>query len=127
MKVYTREQLIKRLKICVVIGLIASVAFMILGVSPMLSTSESRTIGDVLLVAAYFVGAAILFPISLLAMSFNFGRMMLGMIAPIPILSYFIEFFKAYVYAIKALIVIFKRDEKLVIASSKKSKEEAAE
>lgn len=40
---------------------------------------------------------------------------MLGLIAPIPILSYFIEIFKSWVYAIKALIVIFKHKEKLVI------------
>ncbi len=82
----------------------------------------STTFGDILMIALYVAGAVILFPTSVMAMSFNFGNMLIGIIAPIPILSYFIEFFKAYVYVIKALIVIFRREEKLVIVLNKKNK-----
>ncbi len=121
MKVFTREQLIKRLKICGIIGIICVIPFIILTIVPMFSDG-STTFGDILMIALYVAGAVILFPTSVMAMSFNFGNMLIGIIAPIPILSYFIEFFKAYVYVIKALIVIFRREEKLVIVLNKKNK-----
>lgn len=85
------------------------------------------TFGDILTAALYVAGAIVLFPTSVMAMSFNFGNMLIGIIAPIPILSYFIEFFKAYIYVIKALVVIFKGQEKLTIVLNKKAKNKTDE
>lgn len=108
MKVYTREELVKRLKICTVIGLIMIPVFVATQI--MIETPLIVTAGCVVL-------GIVAFPFSVFAMSFNFGKMMLGMIAPIPILSYFIEIFKGWGYAIKGLIVIFKNKDQLVIGS----------
>ncbi len=83
------------------------VATQIMAEAPLISTAGSVVLG------------VVAFPFSVFAMSFNFGKMMLGLIAPIPILSYLIEIFKGWVYAIKALIVIFKNKDKLVIGSEK--------
>lgn len=110
MKVYTREQLIKRLKTCTIIGLIMIAVFVasqIMIEAPLASTAISVVI------------AIVAFPFSVFAMSFNFGKMMLGLIAPIPFLSYLIEIVKGWGYAVKALIVIFKNKENLVIGSEK--------
>ncbi|MBQ7004995.1 MAG: hypothetical protein IJN68_01035 [Clostridia bacterium] len=126
MKVYTREQLIKRLKICGIIGIICVIPFIFLTIIPMFSEG-STTFGDILMIALYIAGAIILFPTSVMAMSFNFGNMLIGIIAPIPILSYFVEFFKAYYYVIKALIVILRQEEKLVIVLNKKSNKNGSE
>lgn len=57
----------------------------------------------------------VLLPISIFGMSFNFGKIMLGIIAPIPVLSSVIESFKSIVYAIKGIIVLVKKQDCLVI------------
>lgn len=81
------------------------VATQIMTEAPLMSTASSVVLG------------VVAFPFSVFSMSFNFGKMMLGLIAPIPLISYLIEIVKGWGYAIKALIVIFKNKEKLVIGS----------
>lgn len=82
------------------------------------------SVGGVITWAAGLIIGLVAFPVWCLGASFNFGKMMLGMIAPIPLLSYFIEACKAYVYGIKAIIVIVKKKDSLVIGKKKVQVEE---
>lgn len=121
MKVYSREQLIKRFKICVVLGVIMAIAMVAINLSGMLG---DISVGGVFMWAIALIIGLIAFPVWCLGVSFNFGKMMLGLIAPIPLLSYFIEACKAYVYGIKAIIVIVKKKDSLVVGKKKAQVEE---
>lgn len=65
MKVYTREQLIKRLKICSVLG-IASVIFFVATMIAMEAPLGVTALSMILAIVA--------FPIEVFGMSFNFGK-----------------------------------------------------
>ena len=113
MKKYSREQLKKRLIVCTVLGVITGV---VLGIGN--AVMGALPLGAGALLA---LGAIVIFPIELFGMTFNFGKMLLGMIAPIPILSMFIEIFKSYVYAIKGIIVIVKKQDYLTIGKKEET------
>lgn len=116
MKIYTREQLIKRLKICTVLGIILSlisVFFIVVGAV----IAEEATVADIMFSAGMFVFCAVVYTVNFFGLSFNFKKFLLGYIAPIPIVSAVIENFKAYVYAIKGIIVIVKNREELTIGT----------
>lgn len=115
MKVYSRETLVKRLKICMVLGAIVAVLTTVITfVAPLFLGLEEFTIGA-LLICVYGILCAPVYAFSFLSMSFNFGKIMLGMIAPVPIVSMFIETFKSLYYGVKAIIVIVKKRDELVI------------
>lgn len=107
MKKYSREQLKKRLIVSIVLGVIMTLALLI---PAMFSGSEQLWYAAIMIPAGL-----VLLPISILGMSFNFGKIMLGIIAPIPVLSSVIESFKSIVYAIKGIIVLVKKQDYLVI------------
>ena len=108
MKVYTREALIRRLKISMVIGLILDLAMLAFEIAMPILAGIEFTIGILLMCVLVLLCAPIL-GFCCFGMSFNFGKTMLGMIAPIPILSMFIEYFKGLYYGVKAIIVIVKK------------------
>ncbi len=57
----------------------------------------------------------VVLPIFFMGFIINFKKILLGLITPIPILSYLIEWFKGMCYAVKAVIVIFKHKDYLKI------------
>lgn len=114
MKVYTRKQLIKRLKICAVLGVVLSLISVFATVGLAVLAGEA-TIADIMFSAGMFVFCAVVYTLNFFGLSFNFGKFVLGIIAPIPVISMLIENFKAYVYAIKGIIVIVKNREELTI------------
>ena len=63
-----------------------------------------------------FFGIVIL-PIEFTGFIINIKKILIGFIAPIPILSNLIETIKGFVYGVKALICIIKREDALVIGS----------
>ena len=123
MKVYTRKQLIKRLKICTVLGTILAVITILASVG-LAVVAEEATVIDVIFGAGMGVFCGIVFTINFFGLSFNFKKFLLGYIAPIPILSAVIENLKAYVYAIKGIMVIVKNGDCLTIGSSNQSDED---
>ena len=58
--------------------------------------------------------AAIMFPIEACGIMLNWKKILKGFIAPIPILSYFIQCFVSFWYAIKALISIIKHQDLVI-------------
>ena len=61
----------------------------------------------------------IIFPLQLVGFTINstFKKFLIGYIAPIPVLSALIETLKAFYYGIRAAIVIFKKQDALVIGN----------
>lgn len=116
MKVYTREQLIKRLKISVVL----SVIFALISTAAMVGLAVlagEATVAGIMFGAVTFVFETVVYSAQFLGLTFNFRKFILGIIAPIPVVSMVIEGLKAYYYAAKALIVIFKQKDELIIGS----------
>ena len=111
MKRYSREKLIRIYIVCAVLGVISF--FVAWGVSKV----DYNMWQLLILVPFSIVGL----PISFCALFLNFKKIIIGMIAPIPIISWFIEGCKGIVYAIKALICIFKHQE--LVIGEKENKE----
>ena len=67
--------------------------------------------------AACLVASLVVFPIEFLGFTINgtFKKSLIGMIAPIPVISGCIECFKALYYGIRAIIVIVKKQDSLVV------------
>ena len=109
--IYSRAQLLKRFKICCILGLIFSIAMVAINFSFM----DEITVGSVFKFAAVFVGSFVCYPVIFLGLSFNWKKFLLGYIAPIPILSAIIQYIKAIGYGIKAVIAILKKQDSVVI------------
>lgn len=124
MKVYERKKLIKKLKVCLVLGIILALVSTGVTIGLAYFVGEA-TFGDMFVGAGMFVFLSVAYTLAFFGASFNFGKMMLGFIAPIPILSCVIECIKSWVYAIKGIIVIVKRQDQLVIGSEPISGEES--
>lgn len=56
-----------------------------------------------------------LLPLTWCGIFLNWKKMLIGFIAPIPIISYLVETVKGYVYAVKGFVVLVKQKEALVI------------
>ncbi len=113
MKKYSREHLKKRLIVCSVLGIIVGIAVAVINIT---------AAGMPLIYAALMLLCiVIVFPIECFGVSFNFGKILLGMVAPIPILSMIIESFKSIVYAIKGIIVIIKKQDYLIIGKGEET------
>jgi|GEM_PF-3465887 len=63
-----------------------------------------------------FFGIVVL-PIEFTGMILNIKKILIGIIAPIPIISYVIENVKGFIYGVKALICIVKRQDELIIGN----------
>lgn len=91
---------------------------MIISVIPMcimyVSAYGEITIGMLLICVLTIVSSPIM-GFCIFGMTFKFGKIILGVIAPIPLLSAFIEYFKGLYYGVKAIIVIVKKRDELVI------------
>lgn len=108
---YTKEQLLKRFKICCILGLIISIAMVAINFSIM----EEITVASVFTFAVVFLISFVCYPVIFLGLSFNWKKFLLGYIAPIPILSAIIQYIKAIGYGIKAIIAILKKKDSVVI------------
>lgn len=116
--VYSRETLIKRFKICIIIGVIVAVILGAINIILPILAGEF-TFEAVLFFVYIFVLSAIIFPLQFVGFTINgtFKKFLIGYIAPIPVLSALIETLKAFYYGIRAAIVIFKNQESLVIGN----------
>ena len=116
--VYSRETLLKRFKICIIIGIIGALALGTINIILPIMAGEF-TFEVVLAFVLIFVMCAVIFPLQLVGYTINgtFKKMVIGMIAPIPVLSSCIEALKAFYYGIRAAVVVFKRQDALVIGN----------
>ena len=104
--VYSRETLIKRFKICFILGIVSAVA--LVGINIYAAIEGGFTMMIAITLAACLVASLVVFPIEFLGFTINgtFKKSLIGMIAPIPVISGCIECFKALYYGIRAIIVI---------------------
>jgi len=116
--VYSRETLLKRFKICIVLGVIGALALGAINI--ILPVMAGEFTFEVVLAFVYiFVLCVVIFPLQLVGYTINgtFKKMVIGIIAPIPVLSSCIEALKAFYYGIKAAMVVLKKEEALVIGT----------
>lgn len=115
MKTFTRKKLTTMFIISVVIGIAAIIALIIVGGL----MEESIGMALILLVAAVIV-----FPFEIMGFLLNWKKILIGFIAPIPIVSYLIEWLKGTIYAVKAFISILKKQETFTIGHPAEENEE---
>lgn len=116
--VYSREKLLKRFKICLIVGIIGAVLLGAVNIVMPIIAGEF-TIEAVLYFVLIFITCAVVFPLQLVGFTINhtFKKMVIGMIAPIPVISGMIESVKAFYYGIRAAIVVLKGQDALVIGT----------
>lgn len=116
--VYSRETLLKRFKICIILGLIGALVIGAINIILPIMAGEF-TFEVVLAFVLIFVMCAVIFPLQLVGYTINgtFKKMVIGMISPIPVLSSCIEALKAFYYGIRAAMVVLKKEDALVIGS----------
>lgn len=90
-------------------------------VAMMIMLGGFSAFGDNVFVALFvFVGGIVALPFVYMALLLNWKKILIGMIAPIPILSSMKQcYFNGIIYAVKALIVIIKKKDRLVICDGK--------
>lgn len=115
MKEYTRKSLITRFIISAVIGDGFVVGFVI----AMLIVGDGASFfdGNIAVLIPVFLFAIMAMPLEVMSFMLNFKKIMVGFIAPIPIISSLIEYFKGMFYAVKAFISILKKEETFTIGS----------
>ena len=98
-----------------VLSVIQIVVMMILG------GGGISAFGDSIFVALFvLIGGIALLPFVWMSMLLNWKKILIGFIAPIPILSSMKQmYFNGIIYAVKALIVIIKKKDRLVICDGK--------
>ncbi len=102
MKHYTNEKLKKIFIICGILGVITFIPLLILG-------SAEGDFGFYLLLTPLFLPCLIISYASLIFM--NWKKAIIGVVFPIPVLSYMIETFKGVWKAIKAFIALIRRKD----------------
>lgn len=107
MRIVKRKALIKMYVVSLILGLISIVAILIIQSS---SGNRSDLVQFVLMIPIAFI----VFPIQFCGFILNWKKILKGFIAPIPVLSYFIQFFVGIWYAIKGLIAIFKHTDLVI-------------
>ena len=105
MKIYTNEKLKKIYKVCAILGAILTIA--IFAIQPIIGNNDIPIIGYILGVPFSFICQ----PFGMAAFVFNWRRIIRGYIAPIILVSAFIEFFKGYFVAIKAFVAMLKHQD----------------
>lgn len=102
MKTYTKEQIIKQLIISAVLAAIACVVMLVSGLWDL----SGMPIGGLLIAIPM---AMICLPISFMSLIYmNWKKAIIGFIAPIPILSYWIEAFKGIFRAFGAIFSLIR-------------------
>lgn len=99
--------------VSLILGIILMVAIPIIQYT---SGLKSDSVQFVLMIPT----ALIVFPVEICGFIINWKKILKGLIAPIPIISYFIQFIIGTWYAIKGLIAIFKYTD-LVIGKPKET------
>ncbi len=102
MKTYTKKQITKQL----IIGGVLSVITLIVMLATGIWDIADQPIGGTILL---ILGVFTLMPISYMSFFYiNWKKALIGMIAPIPVLSYCIACFKGLGYTFMALITLIK-------------------
>lgn len=114
MKVYSRKKLQTMFIVSAVLDIIQIIAMMIM-------LGGLSAFGESVFVAFFvFVGGIVLLPLVYMSLLLNWKKILIGMIAPIPIISFMKQWYiNGIVYAVKALIVIIKKKDRLVICDGK--------
>ncbi|MGN0444516.1 MAG: hypothetical protein ACI4F5_07880 [Acutalibacteraceae bacterium] len=107
MRTIKRETLIKMYVVSLIIGLISIIAIPIIQYT---SGLKSDSMQFVLMIPL----ALIVFPIEICGFIINWKKILKGFIAPIPIISYFIQYIVGTWYSIKGLIAIFKHTDLVI-------------
>ena len=115
--VYSREEVLKKFKICLIIGIILAVFAGAVNTPIMAGEFTFETIIDFVGILIYGV---VIFPIQILGfwLGRNLWKSVVGFIAPIPVISMCIECFKAVWYGIKGVMAIFQGKETVVIGKA---------
>jgi len=113
MKVYKRKTLTIMLIISAVLMLAYLIALMVM------SGGLSAFGSDLGFALIMLIGGIPAGTLGTMATILNFKKSLIGFIAPIPVLSFFIEFVKGIIYSVKAIIVIIKKKDRLVICDGK--------
>ncbi len=114
MKVYERKKLTTLFIVSAVLSVAQIIAMAILG-------GGMSAFGDSLGVALIILVCGLpLLPFVMMALLLNWKKILIGMIAPIPILSMMKQWYiNGIIYAVKAFIVIVKKRDRLVICDGK--------
>ncbi len=104
------QQLMKRLKISAVIG--AIIEAVLLGITFWTIATETGFTSESIALFAVPLLSGILFTWEIMAIILNWKKILKGIIAPIPFISFLIEYFKAYIMAAKAIIFALKNNGK---------------
>ena len=90
-------------------------------VAMMIMLGGFSAFGDNVFVALLvFVGGVVLLPLVYMSLLLNWKKILIGMIAPIPIISFMKQWYiNGIIYAVKALIVVIKKKDRLVICDGK--------
>lgn len=114
MKVYSRKKLQTMFIVSVVLDIVQIIAMMII-------LGGFSAFGESVFVSLFvFVGGIVLLPLVYMSLLLNWKKILIGMIAPIPIISSMKQmYFNGIIYAVKALIVILKKKDRLVICDGK--------
>lgn len=113
MKVYSRKKLIILLIVSAVLTLGYVIATMIMS-GGLAAFGSDLTVALIVFVCGIPAGT-----LGTMATIMNLKKTMIGFIAPIPVLSSIIEIIKGLIYSVKALIVIIKKKDRLVICDGK--------
>lgn len=114
MKVYSRKKLQTMFIVSVVLDVVQIIAMMIM-------LGGFSAFGESVAVALFvFVGGIVLLPFVYMSLLLNWKKILIGMIAPIPIVSFMKQWYiNGIIYAVKAFIVILKKKDRLVINDGK--------
>ncbi len=117
--VYSREEVLRKFKICLIIGVILAVFMGAVNIILPIMAGEF-TFEVIILFVGILISGVVIFPIEFLGfwLGRNFMKAMIGCILPIPILSCCIECFKAVWYGIKGVMAIFQGKETVVIGKA---------
>ena len=89
------------------------IAGIIIGIIFFIILLAANSNGDTALLEwmIYIPLALIVFPLMIVGLCLNWRKILRGFVAPIPILSYIIQWFVGMAYAVKALVSIFKKKD----------------
>lgn len=114
MKVYKRKTLITMFIVSAVLSVIQVIAMMIINGG---LAAFGDNLGVVLIIL--ICGLALL-PFVMMALLLNWKKILIGMIAPIPLLSSMKQWYiNGIIYAVKSLVVIVKNKDRLVICDNR--------
>ncbi len=105
MKIYPYEKLKKIYIVCAIIG--AIIAIPVIFFASSIGLDGKSLVFFLFTTPLYYIS----FVLGFVAVIFNWKKILIGMIAPIPLVSGLMENFKGVFYAIKGLVALFKHQD----------------